>query len=272
VKWAFFEAVVRGLADLVARWMQVGFIHGVLNTDNTSIAAETIDYGPCAFMDAYHPDKVFSSIDQFGRYAFSNQPGIIKWNLARLGETLLPFFASDEDKAIAAANESLNAFDSLYQEAYAAGIGQKMGFARPRDGDQAPIQDLLHRMADYQADFTPRSGRCARHPLTPAVMRKFRRSDPAAYDAWAPGWRARLAQEDDAPESRRTRMRSVNPAFIPRNHRIEAAILGAEGGRYDRFHELNSVLARPYEDQPQSATYAQPPAPHEEVLQTFCGT
>jgi uncharacterized protein YdiU (UPF0061 family) len=271
---AFFEAVVRGLADLVARWMQVGFIHGVLNTDNTSIAAETIDYGPCAFMDAYHPDKVFSSIDQFGRYAFSNQPGIIKWNLARLAETLLPFLASDEDKAIAAANESLKAFDSLYQEAYAAGMGRKLGFARPRDGDQALIHDLLHRMAEHQADFTA-TFRALCEASTDAsrdadVRALF--SDPAAYDAWAPGWRARLAQEDDAPESRRTRMRSVNPAFIPRNHRIEAAIRDAEVGRYDAFHELNNVLARPYEDQPQCARYTQPPAPHEEVLQTFCGT
>ena len=172
---AFFEAVVRGLADLVARWMQVGFIHGVLNTDNTSIAAETIDYGPCAFMDAYHPDKVFSSIDQFGRYAFSNQPVIIKWNLARLAETLLPFLASDEDKAIATANESLKAFDSLYQEAYAAGMGRKLGFARPRDGDQALIQDLLHRRLNTKRISRRRSGRCARHPLTPAVMRTFGR-------------------------------------------------------------------------------------------------
>src|SRR4051812_26783813 len=134
--------------------MQVGFIHGVLNTDNTSIAAETIDYGPCAFMDAYHPDKVFSSIDQFGRYAYSNQPGIIKWNLARLAETLLPFLASDEDKAIAAANDSLKAFDSLYQGPMQRGWAGKLGLARPRDGDQALIQELLHRMAGHQADFT----------------------------------------------------------------------------------------------------------------------
>src|SRR3954449_12580211 len=270
---AFFEAVVRGLADLVARWMQVGFIHGVLNTDNTSIAVETIDYGPCAFMDAYHPNKVFSSIDQFGRYAFSNQPGIIKWNLARLAETLLPFLATDEDKAIAAANESLEAFDSLYQEAYAVRMGSKLGFARPRDGDQALIQELLHRMAEHQADFTATFRALCEASTDPSRDADVRAlfSDPAAYDAWAPGWRARLALEDDAPESRRRRMRSVNPAFIPRNHRIEAAIRDAEAGRYDAVHELNNVLARPFEDQAQSARYAQPPAPHEEVLQTFCG-
>src|SRR3954466_9364524 len=270
----FFEAVVRGLADLVARWMQVGFIHGVLNTDNTSIAVETIDYGPCAFMDAYHPDKVFSSIDQFGRYAFSNQAGIIKWNLARLAETLLPFLASDEDKAMAAANESLKAFDILYQEAYAAGMGRKLGFARPRDGDQALIQDLLHRMAEHQADFTATFRALCEASTDPTRDADVRAlfSDPTAYDAWAQRWRARLSQEDDAPETRRARMRSGNPAFIPRNPRIKAASRDAEVGRYDAFHELNNVLARPYEDQPQSASYTQPPAPHEEVLQTFCGT
>ena len=182
--------------------------------------------------------------------------------------------ASDEDKAIAAANESLKAFDSLYQEAYAAGMGRKLGFARPRDGDQALIQDLLHRMAEHQADFTATFRALCEASTDPSRDADVRAlfSDPAAYDAWAPGWRARLAQEDDAPESRRTRMRSVNPAFIPRNHRIEAAIRDAESGRYDAFHELNNVLARPYEDQPQSARYTQPPAPHEEVLQTFCGT
>jgi uncharacterized protein YdiU (UPF0061 family) len=183
------------------------------------------------------------------------------------------FWASDEDKAIAAANESLKAFDSLYQVAYAAGMGRKLGFARSRDGDQALIQDL-HRMADYQADFTATFRPLCEASTDPSRDADVRAlvSDPAAYDAWAPGWRARLAQEDDAPESRRTRMRSVNPAFIPRNHRIEAAIRDAEVGRYDTFHELNNVLARPYEDQPQSARYTQPPAPHEEVLQTFCGT
>ena len=217
VKWAFFEAVVRGLADLVARWMQVGFIHGVLNTDNTSIAAETIDYGPCAFMDAYHPDKVFSSIDQFGRYAFSNQPGIIKWNLARLAETLLPFLASDEDKAIAAANECLEAFDSLYHEAYAAGMGRKLGFARPRDGDQALIQELLHRMAEHQADFTATFRALCEASTDPSRDADVRAlfSDPTAYDAWAPGWRARLAQEDDAPYAHAVGQSGFHPAQSP---------------------------------------------------------
>ena len=271
---AFFAAVVSGLADLVAHWMRIGFIHGVLNTDNISIAAETIDYGPCAFMDAYHSNKVFSSIDQFGRYAFANQPGIMKWNLARLAETLLTLFADDAEKAVSAANETLGAFDARYFDAYAAGMRGKLGLARAREGDDALMQDLLQRMADQQADFTMTFRTLCEASLDPARDADVRVlfDDPGAYDAWAPRWRARLLQEDEAPEARRVRMRSVNPMFIPRNHRIEEAIRDAEAGRYEAFHQLNDVLARPYDDQPNSARYAQPPAAHEEVQQTFCGT
>jgi uncharacterized protein YdiU (UPF0061 family) len=271
---AFFEAVVSGFADLVARWMLVGFIHGVLNTDNTSIAAETIDYGPCAFIDAYHPDKVFSSIDQFGRYAFSNQPGVIRWNLARLAEALLPLLDADQDKAIAAANECLERFEACYQRAYAVGMGKKLGFAQTRDDDQALARDLLQRMAENRADFTATFRALSETSVEPAPDAEVRKlfSDPSAYDTWAPRWRERLAQEAQAPEARRALMRSVNPMFIPRNHRIEAAIRDAEFGRFDAFQELNEVLARPFEDQPDFAQYAQPPAPDEEVLQTFCGT
>ena len=154
------------------------------------------------------------------------------------------------------------------------GWAGSLALARTRDGDQALIQDLLQRMAEYQADFTATFRALCEASIDPSRDADVRTlfSDPAAYDTWAPRWRARLAQEDDAPESRRTRMRSVNPAFIPRNHRIESAIRDAESGRYEAFHELNNVLARPYEDQPLSAGYTQPPAPHEEVLQTFCGT
>ncbi len=271
---AFFAAVVNGLADLVARWMQVGFIHGVLNTDNTSIAAETIDYGPCAFMDAYHPDKVFSSIDQSGRYAFANQPGIMKWNLARLAETLLTLFSDNEQKAVAVANEALESFNGRYLDAYAAGMGRKLGFARSQEGDAALVQDLLQRMAEQQADFTATFRALCEASADPARDEDVRAAfaDRGAYDDWAPRWRARLAQESETPEVRSARMRSVNPMYIPRNHRIEEAIREAEAGRYEAFHRLNEVLARPYEDQPDVVQYALPPASHEEVLQTFCGT
>src|SRR3954447_3928762 len=271
---AFFEAVVRGLADLVARWMQVGFIHGVLHTDNTSIAAETIDYGSCAFMDAYHPDKVFSSIDQFGRYAFANQPAVIKWNLARFAETLLPLMANGGEKAIEAANASLARFNDLYQKAYLIGLRQKLGLAREMEGDLELGADLLSRMAENQADFT-----LTFRSLSEAAADPKRDKDvgalfaqPAAFDEWAKRWRERLACEDQSGDARRASMRAVNLMFIPRTHRIEAAITDAEAGRFDKFHELVDVLAHPYDDQPEFADYAKPPLPEEEVQRTFCGT
>jgi uncharacterized protein YdiU (UPF0061 family) len=271
---AFFDAVVTALATLSARWMLFGFIHGVLNTDNTSISGETIDYGPCAFMDAYHPDKVFSSIDRHGRYAFSNQPAIIKWNLARLAETLLPLISGGDKKAIADANASLAQFDDQYNRAYLAGLRQKLGLATSLDGDLELGTDLLVRMAENRADFTltfRALSEAAGDDSRDAEVRSLF-TNPRSFDEWALRWRARLDQERQAPEARRAMMRAANPMFIARNHRIESAIRDAEGGRYDAFHELCEVLAKPYEDQPAFAHYAQAPAPEEEVTQTFCGT
>ena len=271
---AFYDAVVAALARLTARWMLVGFIHGVLNTDNTAIAGETIDYGPCAFMDAYHPDKVFSSIDQFGRYAFANQPAVIKWNLARFAETLLPLMADGGDKAIEAANASIARFNDLYHEAYLSGLRQKLGLALEMEGDLELGADLLARMAESQADFTltfRALSEAAADPKRDIDVRALF-ANPAAFDEWAERWRDRLSREDRSPEARRASMREVNPMFIPRNHRIEAAIADAEAGRFDKFHELVDVLAHPYDDQPEFADYAKPPMPEEEVQQTFCGT
>jgi len=254
--------------------MHVGFIHGVLNTDNTSIAGETIDYGPCAFMDAYDPTKVFSSIDQFGRYAFANQPAIIKWNLARLAETLLPLIADGADAAVEVLNASLARFDDRYNEAYLTGLRRKLGLALALDGDGALGRDLLTSMAENAADFT-----LTFRALSEAAGDESRDADvcalftnASAYDEWAKRWRERLSRENQSPDERRRQMRAVNPMFIPRNHRIEAAIQEAEAGRFDRFHELIRVLARPYDDQREFAEYAKPPTPDEEVLQTFCGT
>jgi serine/tyrosine/threonine adenylyltransferase len=271
---AFYDAVVAALARLTARWMLVGFIHGVLNTDNTAISGETIDYGPCAFMDAYHPDKVFSSIDQFGRYAFANQPAVIKWNLARFAETLLPLMADGGDKAIESANASIARFDDLYQEAYLTGLRQKLGLGPEMEGDLELGADLLARMAENQADFTltfRALSEAAADPKCDMNVRAFF-ANPPAFDEWAKRWRERLAREDQSGDARRTNMRAVNPMFIPRNHRVEAAIAEAEGGRFDKFHELVDVLAHPYDDQPEFGEYAKPPMPEEEVQQTFCGT
>ena len=271
---AFFDAVVSALAELVARWMLIGFIHGVLNTDNTSIAGETIDYGPCAFMDAYDPDKVFSSIDSYGRYAFSNQPVVIKWNLARFAETLLPLMGPDTEKAAAEMTASLARFDERYLLAYEAGMRRKLGLTSKREGDLTLAQDLLSRMAQNQADFTLTfRALCEASADAQAEVQVHRLfADPASYDEWAGRWRARLALETCTPQERRDLMRRANPKFIPRNHRIEATIKDAEDGRFDSFHELNDVLATPCDDQPGVEHYAQPPAPEEEVLQTFCGT
>jgi uncharacterized protein YdiU (UPF0061 family) len=271
---AFFDAVVSALAELVACWMLIGFIHGVLNTDNTSIAGETIDYGPCAFMDAYDPNKVFSSIDSSGRYAFSNQPVVIKWNLARFAETLLPLMGPDTEKAAAEMMASLARFDERYLLAYEAGMRRKLGLTSKREGDLTLAQDLLSRMAQNQADFTltfrALCDASADAKADVQIHRLF--ADPASYDEWAGRWRARLALESCTPQERRDLMRRANPKFIPRNHRIEATIKDAEGGRFDSFHELNDVLATPCDDQPAVEHYAQPPAPEDEVLQTFCGT
>jgi uncharacterized protein YdiU (UPF0061 family) len=269
---AFYDAVVAALARLTARWMLVGFIHGVLNTDNTAIAGETIDYGPCAFMDAYHPDKVFSSIDQFGRYAFANQPAVIKWNLARFAETLLPLMGGD--KAIEAANASIARFNDLYHEAYLSGLRQKLGLALEMEGDFELGADLLARMAESQADFTLTFRALADAAADSTRDRDVRAlfMNPADFNEWAGRWRERLSREDRSPEARRASMRNVSPMFIPRNHRIEAAIADAEAGHFEKFHELVGVLANPYDDQPGFLDYAKPPMPEEEVQQTFCGT
>jgi serine/tyrosine/threonine adenylyltransferase len=271
---AFYDAVVAALARLTARWMLIGFIHGVLNTDNTAIAGETIDYGPCAFMDAYHPDKVFSSIDQFGRYAFASQPAVIKWNLARFAETLLSLIGDDSDKAIEAANASIARFNEHYQHAYVSGLRKKLGLATEMDGDLDLAADLFVRMAQNQADFTltfrhlsEAAGVASRDADVRALF-----ANPAAFDEWAKLWRERLSRETQTADERRAAMRAVNPMFIPRNHRIEAAIADAESEQFDKFHELVEVLANPYDDYAEFAEYAKAPAPEEEVQQTFCGT
>ena len=272
---ALLDAVVARQADLIARWMLIGFIHGVMNTDNTSIAGETIDYGPCAFMDAYDPATVFSSIDHAGRYAYGNQPSIALWNLTRFAETLLPLLAEDEDQAVAAAKESLGSFAPRFQAAYLGGLRRKIGLATEREGDAALAQDLLTRMAENGADFTLTFRRlcdAAAGPEGDAAVRALF-ADASAYDAWAVRWRRRLTEETTDPDARSAAMRAVNPAFIPRNHLVEAA-LDAAVTRQDfaPFEELLEVLSRPYEDRPGYERYAAPPAPEERVQQTFCGT
>ncbi len=271
---ALLEGVITRQAELVARWLLVGFIHGVMNTDNTSISGETIDYGPCAFLDHYDPAAVFSSIDEQGRYAYANQPRIALWNLTRLAECLLPLFADDKEKAIEQAQVILGEFPSQFTTAYQSGLRRKIGLFTSRDGDEALVQDLLDAMAKNQADFTltfRRLGDAAADEAHDDVRAQF--TDPSAYDEWAARWRQRLTEEPQTPAERAAMMRNINPAFIPRNHRIEAVIQAAVSrDDYAPFEELVTVLAKPYEDQPTFADYANPPAPDQRVLQTFCGT
>jgi len=272
---ALLEAVVARQASLVARWLLIGFIHGVMNTDNTSISGETIDYGPCAFMDHYDPAQVFSSIDEMGRYAYANQPRIALWNLTRLAECLLPLFADDQEKAIAEAQDILGAFPEAFSKAYQAGLRRKVGLFTMRDGDEALIQDLLDAMAKNQADFTltfRKLGDAAAGKAGDAGVRaQF--LDPTAFDDWATRWRERTGAEPQTAAERRAAMHAVNPLFIPRNHRVEAVIQAAvNNDDYAPFEELVTVLARPFDDQPDYAAYADPPLPDQRVLRTFCGT
>jgi uncharacterized protein YdiU (UPF0061 family) len=275
---ALLEGVIARQARLVAQWMLLGFIHGVMNTDNMSISGETIDYGPCAFMEAYNPVKVFSSIDHNGRYAYGNQPHAALWNLARLAEALLPVLVEEqgsEDAALTAAHEVLGAFSPQWKAAYDTGLSRKLGFLSQREGDEALAQDLLDRMAANQADFTLTFRLLCASAETPVddegVRALFR--DPSAYDAWAGQWRQRLAEEPVSAQERAAAMRAVNPAFIPRNHLVEAVIRAAiERQDFQAFEKLLDAGSRPYEDRPGMEQYATPARPEECVLQTFCGT
>jgi protein adenylyltransferase len=271
---ALLDAVIARQAELIARWLLVGFIHGVMNTDNTSVAGETIDYGPCAFMDAYDPKTVFSSIDEMGRYAFANQPRIALWNLTRLAESLLPLFSDDQEQAVKQAEAALDSFADRFTSAHQAGLRRKLGLFTEREGDQPLAQALFDAMTSGQADFTltfRRLGEAAGNCDDSQVRALF--TDSAGFDEWVLRWRQRLALEPQSPAERRTAMREVNPAFIPRNHRIEAVIAAAvTNDDFVPFEELLTVLATPFEDQPAFAAYAEPPQPEQRVLQTFCGT
>jgi uncharacterized protein YdiU (UPF0061 family) len=275
---ALLDGVIERQARLVAQWMLLGFIHGVMNTDNTSISGETIDYGPCAFMEAYDPDMVFSSIDHQGRYAYGNQPRAALWNLARLAETLLPILgkeAGGEEAALASAKEALAAFDPQFEAARRAGLRRKLGLSTERNGDAALAEDLLERMAANRADFTLTFRRLCDAAAGPEGDREVRAlfADPGAYDSWAAGWRGRLEEEPISGEARAAAMRMASSAFIPRNHVVEAALDAAvERQDFQPFEELLEVVSHPYEDRPGLERHAAPARPEECVSRTFCGT
>jgi len=263
---ALLDAVVEAQASLIAKWMLAGFIHGVMNTDNMTISGESIDYGPCAFMDAYDPDTVFSSIDHGGRYAYGNQPAIAQWNLARLAEALLALLGENAEASVAAANDVLGTFPDRYRRHWLAGMRAKLGLRDADPGDGALADDLLgllHAQAvDYTSFFRALSGGEARSRL----------QDPAPYDAWAERWRARLAQEGADPAATAEAMRRVNPVYVPRNHEVEAALTAATAGDLDPFARLLGALRRPFEERRGLERYAAPAPPDFGAYRTFCGT
>jgi serine/tyrosine/threonine adenylyltransferase len=278
---ALLERVIARQARLVAQWLGIGFIHGVMNTDNMAVSGETIDYGPCAFMDSFHPAKVFSSIDRGGRYAYGNQPRIAQWNLAQLAQSLLPLLPGSRpgssEEAIAAAQAAIDRYPDLWLDAWLDVMRAKLGLATRQDGDQALIEDLLARMAANEADFTLtfRGLAALADPDAPAGADDGPRAlfaDPAAFDGWAGEWRRRLSAEETASATRAAALRAANPLFIPRNHLVEEAIAAAEGGDFSPFETLLEVLSAPFDDQPRFVRYAEPPRPEQLVHRTFCGT
>ena len=259
--------VVQRQAALVARWLQVGFIHGVMNTDNTTVSGETIDFGPCAFLDAYDPNAVFSSIDRNGRYAYSNQAPIAQWNMARFAETLLPLIDTDLDRAVALATETVNAFSVRFEERWLAGMRSKLGLTTEQTMDGALVERLLSLMHRDAMDFTQTFKTletCLVDPDKPM---------PPVLNEWLSEWRLRGESEPLSPAERVALMRSSNPTYIPRNHRIEQVIVAAvERQDFEPFETLLTVLARPFDAQPSFERYTAAPEPAERVLQTFCGT
>ncbi|MBT2522160.1 YdiU family protein [Arthrobacter sp. ISL-28] len=264
--FALFQSVLAAQASLVAQWMLVGFVHGVMNTDNMTISGETIDYGPCAFMEAFDPAAVYSSIDEGGRYAYGNQPVVAEWNLARLAESLLPFLHDDQEKAVELAVESLGEFRRQYSAAWSEGMLAKLGLQDGLDGDVTSplLDDLVAVLWTGRVDYTSffRSlGKAARGQAEP-VRGLF--PDPAAFDAWAERWRA-LSPDADA-------MDRVNPVYIPRNHLVEEALAAATGGDLDPLHRLLVAVTNPYDERPGLERYAAGAPEDFGTYRTFCGT
>jgi uncharacterized protein YdiU (UPF0061 family) len=280
---ALLESVAGRQAELIAGWMHVGFIHGVMNTDNMAISGETIDYGPCAFMDHYDPATVFSSIDSRGRYCYANQPGIAQWNLARLAETLLPLIDSDGDRAIARAGAVISAFPENYERRWLAGMRAKLGLIRKNDdddeGDRALATGFLTAMQGSRIDWTLAFRHLADAASddsgSPGHGEKIRAlfSNAAAFEAWNEQWRERLSRDAVPALERAQAMRQVNPAFIPRNHRVEEALSAAvQRADYEPFDRLLKILSRPFDEQPEFAAFSGPAPEGQGAYRTFCGT
>ena len=267
-----FESVVEAQASLVASWMLVGFIHGVMNTDNMTISGESIDYGPCAFMDAYDPATVFSSIDYAGRYAYGSQPQVAQWNLARLAETLLPLIDDDSDAALSGATRVLESFRERFGRAWARGVRTKLGMREERTGDDALIADLLELLRAQRVDYTSFFRALSSAVRGSATRARSLVAEPSDFDAWADRWGERLASENADPLAVSEEMDRVNPIYIPRNHRVEEALAAATAGDMEPFWRLLEAFASPFEERPGLESYALPAPPSFGEYRTFCGT
>ncbi|MBG30924.1 MAG: hypothetical protein CMI31_13135 [Opitutae bacterium] len=264
---ALLEAVVEKQADLVTNWMRVGFVHGVMNTDNMALSGETIDYGPCAFMDSFDPGTVFSSIDHKGRYAYANQPSIVQWNLARFAETLLPILDDNIKHASEIAEQVLRSFGPLHKEKWFSMMRAKLGLTGDREDDESLVTDLLDWMHGAEVDYTNFF-----RDLVPGDRPHGKPYDDEAFVAWYARWQERLARDQKDLEASLALMGASNPVVIPRNHKVEQALDAATNGDLQPFRDLLDALEKPYQNQSGLTPYQSPPKPEEKVLQTFCGT
>ena len=265
---SLFQEVIKRQAALLAQWQLVGFIHGVMNTDNMAISGETIDYGPCAFMDSYDPKTVFSSIDVQGRYAYGNQPMIAGWNLARFAESLLPLLHDTPEEAVDMAQKELTNYIEQFQNHWLAGMRKKLGLFNEEVEDSTLVEALLNLMHQHDADYTNLF-----RALTFGKLHGSEWFETPEFKEWHSSWQARLERQEESPEESQQLMRNSNPAIIPRNHRVEEALAAAEfQGDYSVLHRLLAVLANPYAHSAEQEAYTQPPEPTSGPYQTFCGT
>lgn len=265
---SFLKEVIKRQAKLISKWQLVGFIHGVMNTDNMTISGETIDYGPCAFMDTYDPATVFSSIDREGRYAYGNQPYIGGWNLARFAETLLPLLDENQEQAVAMAQAAIESYSEQFRQNLLGGMRSKLGLFEAENEDESLIEELLKIMKDNQADFTNTF-----RALTERQLGNINLFGKPEFEEWNARWQARLARQTQSKEAAQELMRNSNPVVIPRNHRVEEALAAAENdGDLAVMEKLLNVLAKPYENSPDKTEYCLLPTPSNLPYRTFCGT
>lgn len=273
---ALLQGVVAKQAALVARWQLLGFIHGVMNTDNMLVGGETIDYGPCAFMEAFDPDTVFSSIDHAGRYAYRNQPGIAHWNLACLAQALLPLLHSDQERAVVLAQEAIDDFQPRFLQAHQQGLQRKLGLTASEPVEREMVEALFQQMKESGADFTLTFRHLtdlARPAGNPGPLISEIYPLPAGLEDWVARWQTLLKRDPADPETRYSDMCLANPVFIPRNHQVQASIVAAvDDADFGPFQALLERLYRPFGFEPQDSRYALPARAEEAVQQTFCGT